>query len=551
MIFNHFQISQRILSLLSKGLLTFAVCLLLPMCSLDEHPKDQIEVEIAYNSVEDLYRNTVATLYYYVGGNTDGQGLQGTCRGIYDLQTFGSDEALIPKRGTDWYDGGIWRQLYCHSWSGGHEIVGNSWMYLYKVIALCNRSLETIEQNKDILTRIQYQRYTSEVKAFRAIYYWYLLDLFGNVPIVTATNISINDVAQSSRSVVFDFVRSEIENAVPYLPNRNSVEKGEYYGRVTQAVAFFVLAKLYLNAEIYADDDWTDHKHLNGSDLHFTISGKDMNAWEACAFYCDIIGQMNYHLSEDYADNFIVYNENSVENIWTIPMDKDLYSNQQQYLFRSYHYRHAAAFGFGGENGTCASLKVLEVNHYGKADQDTRFGRNYWSGEATGLNSSIVTDRQGNNLIYYPLEVSIDLSNSPYMETAGARMKKYEVDRFATNDGKLMDNDIVLFRYADVLLMLAEAKVRNGEDGQSYFDLVRKRARMNTLPATLENILNERMIEFAWEGWRRNDMIRFDIYKSTYEGADAVDESDRHTIVFPIPNDVLSLNTNLHQNPGY
>ena len=193
----------------------------------------------------------------------------------------------------------------------------------------------------------------------------------------------------------------------------------------------------------------------------------------------------------------------------------------------------------------------MEVNHYGKADQDTRFGRNYWSGEATGLNSSIVTDRQGNNLIYYPLEVSIDLSNSPYMETAGARMKKYEVDRFATNDGKLMDNDIVLFRYADVLLMLAEAKVRNGEDGQSYFDLVRKRARMNTLPATLENILNERMIEFAWEGWRRNDMIRFDIYKSTYEGADAVDESDRHTIVFPIPNDVLSLNTNLHQNPGY
>ena len=133
----------------------------------------------------------------------------------------------------------------------------------------------------------------------------------GNVPIVTATNISINDVAQSSRSVVFDFVRSEIENAVPYLPNRNSVEKGEYYGRVTQAVAFFVLAKLYLNAEIYADDDWTDHKHLNGSDLHFTISEKDMNAWEACAFYCDLIGQMNYHLSEDYGDNFIVYLDHS------------------------------------------------------------------------------------------------------------------------------------------------------------------------------------------------------------------------------------------------
>ena len=151
-------ISQHLSTLLKSSLLSLMVCLLLPSCSLDEHPKDQIEEEIAFASAVDLFRNTVATLYSYVGGNTDGQGLQGTCRGIYDLQTFGSDEALIPRRGTDWYDGGIWRQLYCHSWDGGHEIVGNSWMYLYKVIALCNKSLEKIEENEDLLSRIHYQR---------------------------------------------------------------------------------------------------------------------------------------------------------------------------------------------------------------------------------------------------------------------------------------------------------------------------------------------------------------------------------------------------------
>ena len=551
MIISKLPISQHIPSWLKSGLFALAICLALPSCSLDEHPKDQIEEEIAYASAEDLYRNTVATLYSYVGGNTDGQGLQGTGRGIYDLQTFGSDEALIPKRGTDWYDGGIWRQLYCHNWSGGHEIVGNSWMYLYKVIALCNKSLEKIEENKNLLTLIQLQRYTSEVKALRAIYYWYLLDLYGSVPVVTTTNVTINDVAQNSRSEVFNFVRSELESALPNLANRNSAEKGAYYGRVTMAVCCFVLAKLYLNAEIYADDNWTGAQRLNGSNMRFTIGSTEMNAWEACLYYCDLIGQMNYNLSSNYSDNFRVYNENSVENIWTIPMDKDLYSNQQQNIFRSYHYRHAAAFGFGGENGTCASLTALKVNHYGEADQDTRFEKNYWSGEVIGPNSDRITDRLGNPLIYYPLEVSLDLSNSPYMETAGARMRKYEIDRFATNDGKLMDNDIVLFRYADVLLMIAEAKVRKGEDGQPYFDLVRKRSSMHTLPATLDNILNERMIELAWEGWRRNDMIRFGVYKSTYAGADEVDESDRHTIVFPIPNDVLSLNTNLHQNPGY
>ena len=81
--------------------------LLLIGCSLDEEPKDQIPEDEAYTTLESLYQNTVATLYNYIGGNTDGQGLQGTCRGVYDLQTFGSDEAMLPTRGIDWYDGGL------------------------------------------------------------------------------------------------------------------------------------------------------------------------------------------------------------------------------------------------------------------------------------------------------------------------------------------------------------------------------------------------------------------------------------------------------------
>ena len=132
-------------------------------------------------------------------------------------------------------------------------------------------------------------------------------------------------------------------------------------------------------------------------------------------------------------------------------------------------------------------------------------------------------------------------------------MRKYEVDKNAPKDGKLMDNDIVLFRMADVLLMRAEAKFRLGigDRGQADYDLVRNRALMGSRPISLQNLLNERLLELCWEGWRRQDMIPFGQYRSLYEGPDAIDESDGHTCLFPIPASAIDLNKNLQQNPGY
>ena len=520
-------------------------------CSLDEHPQDQIDEEKIYTSADALYQHAVASLYSFVGGNTDGQGLQGTMRGVYDLQTFGSDEAIMPTRGVDWYDGGIWQALYRHSWGAGHEIVKNSWLYLYKVIAMCNRSIETIEKHDYLLVPVQKTRFIAEVRALRAIYYWYLLDLYGRVPIVVSTDVSMNKVMQAERSEVFNFVRKELAEVIPMLPDRKSTELGEYYGRVTQAVACFVLAKLYLNAEVYCNDDWTKRQRPDGGEMEFNINGETMNAWEACIYYCDIIQQMGYQLQEGYKDNFCIDNHLSTENIWTIPMEKVLFTNQQQNIVRSMHWRHAAADGFIGSNGTSATLTVLKVNHYGEEDEDLRFGINYWGGVATDINNYTVYDRTGEPLTYHPLEVRMDMKGSPYLETAGARMKKYELDRSATDNGRQMDNDIVLFRFADVLLMQAEAKIRNGESGQDELNWVRGRVFMNERPATLDNIYDERLIELAWEGWRRNDMIRFDRYKSEYTGNDKIDESDHHTIVFPIPSSVREMNKNLQQNPGY
>ena len=131
-------------------------------------------------------------------------------------------------------------------------------------------------------------------------------------------------------------------------------------------------------------------------------------------------------------------------------------------------------------------------------------------------------------------------------------MAKYEVDRTAFNDGKSPDNDIVLFRYADLLLMKAEAAVRNGENGNTELNLVRSRSGMGNRTATLDNILAERLMELMWEGWRRNDLIRFNRFHQSYDLRSApATEADRHTIVFPIPSRALDLNEKLKQNKGY
>ena len=131
-------------------------------------------------------------------------------------------------------------------------------------------------------------------------------------------------------------------------------------------------------------------------------------------------------------------------------------------------------------------------------------------------------------------------------------MKKYEVDKNALKDGKLINTDSVLFRYADVLLMLSEAKVRNGENGDAELNEVRGRVGAAPRTATLENLLAERQLELAWEGWRRQDMIRFGTFTRSYSFRPQLEnEASGFTTVFPIPEKILEMNETMKQNPGY
>lgn len=532
---------------------------------LDEHPKDQLDEDAIYGSASDIYINAVASLYNYIGGANESEGIQGTCRGIYDYNTLTTDEAIIPIRGGDWYDGGLWNAMYQHRWTADDQSLYDTWKYIYKVIVLANKSLDIISSKSGLLSAAQQQEYRAEVRAIRAMFYYYAMDMFGRVPLVLSTDeqrYSSQFQGQTDRSSVFHFVFQELQQVLPSLPDQHSNKEGNYYGRITQPVVNFLLAKLALNAEIYMYDDWTQGyaNRPKGSDIHFSVPAaeasshdgdKELNAWETCIYYCDKLAEEGYVLESDDAFNFSTHNETSKENIFTIPMDKNIYTNQFHYLFRSYHYTHGGALGWGSENGTCATISTMKANHYGEADEDARCKMNFVAGVVKVDGHELLMDN-GKPLEYQPFEVAQNLTNSKFIKTAGARMAKYEVDRTSYMDGKLQSNDIVLFRYADALLMKAEAKVRNGENGDEELNRIRARVGMPYRKATLDNILEERLLELVWEGWRRQDLIRFGKFTGAYDLRTPLQgESSGYTTVFPIPQKCIDLNSELVQNKGY
>lgn len=532
---------------------------------LDEHPKDQLDEDAIYGSASDIYINAVASLYNYIGGANESEGIQGTCRGIYDYNTLTTDEAMIPIRGGDWYDGGLWNAMYQHRWTADDQSLYDTWKYIYKVIVLANKSLDIISSKSGLLSAAQQKEYRAEVRAIRAMFYYYAMDMFGRVPLVLSTDeqrYSSLFQGQTDRSSIFHFVFHELQQVLPSLPDQHSNKEGNYYGRITQPVVNFLLAKLALNAEIYMYDDWTQGyaNRPKGSDIRFSVpaadasshgGAKELNAWETCIYYCDKLAEEGYVLESDDAFNFSTHNETSKENIFTIPMDKNIYTNQFHYLFRSYHYTHGGALGWGSENGTCATISTMKANHYGEADEDARCKMNFVAGVVKVDGHELLMDN-GKPLEYQPFEVAQNLTNSKFIKTAGARMAKYEVDRTSYMDGKLQSNDIVLFRYADALLMKAEAKVRNGENGDEELNRIRARVGMPYRKATLDNILEERLLELVWEGWRRQDLIRFGKFTGAYDLRTPLQgESSGYTTVFPIPQKCIDLNSELVQNKGY
>lgn len=560
--------------------------ILLASCSLEETPRSKFSEQEAFSTPKLVYVNTVANVYSSIGN-----GLYGSDGGsVHTFQEFSSDASMIPGRQGDWLDGGAWQNIFLHNFESSVSKYNDVWNNLYRVIGLANSSIDRL--NKYLGEHPEYADYVYELRALRAIYYYYVMDLFGQVPLVVSSEVNANEVAQSNRSDVFKFVTSELAECIPHLSGQKSQNEGEYYGRITKAVAYMCMAKCAINAPVYTIDDTTPtcYSAFVGTDksgkataseeqgktisemgkkINITLDGETRNAWETAAYCADQIASLGYRLQPSYADNFIVANQNSVENIWTRPNDCVNYKIEDYNIVRTLHYNHGGAIGYQGWNGACSSKQQMLVYGYGTANPDPRLKLNFYTDkdymEETG--KAVEDGATGKDLEYMPLAVKVDFSadDDPHaMKCAGARMKKYEFDKSTTQQYSF-NNDLVIWRYADALLLKAEAEYRMDNKAEALTIVNEIRTRVAATPRTeltLNDILDERMLELAWEGVRRPDQIRFctfteptvDRFNGVTHNASAGDYNDDtqgYTMVYPIPYAVLNLNKNLKQNPGY
>lgn len=479
------------------------------------------------------------------------------------LNEVTSDEIVVTQKGADWEDGGVWIRLHRHTFRPSDDVINNTWNDFFSGVANANRLIfqfESVVESGDV-SEEDANAFIAELRALRAFYYYMLLDNFGNVPIVTSFEQDPSETAQPSenfqegRQAVFDFVESELLEVVDLVDE----DVSGTIGRVNKWVAHMTLAKLYLNAEVYTGTArWDDVvTHTNA-----------------------IIDSGNYNLMANYADNFSVDNTGSPEHIFTIPFDEVFLQGFNLHMMTN-HILSQPAFDFGSQpwNG----FQTMTDFYGSYIDPEQNPGP---QGDVVGLDpeGSMVTgtvDERLDNFLVGPLldlegnqitdagVLSSDpdgppITHTPYINElapdgwrqAGARIAKYEMEIGLS--GQQMNNDMVLYRYADVLLMKAEALWRMNQNDQTALMLVnqiRERANVdpfNSLDA--DKLLAERGRELFWEIVRRQDLIRFDGEAEETRFNDSWWEkgpSDPNRNVFPVPQNQLEANSNLVQNPGY
>lgn len=540
---------------------------------LDEDPKSKIPEEEAYKSEKLVYVNTIATIYTSFGNR-----LYGSTDNVHTLQEFSSDAWILPGRQGDWVDGGKWQSLFLHNYGPGNATIKSTWNALYTIIGNYNTSIDNLETFIQAGGESYLQDYQYEARAVRAILYYHLVDLFGRVPLVTSSKTVMADVNQSSRSEVYQFIVDELTDCIPHLPSGKCQNMGKYYGRVTKAVGYMAMAKVAINSPILSKDDWNDgslvggiakvapYVNQAGKNIKIALDGTTRDAWETVLYCQKQIEKEGYSLQPNFSQNFSKTNDSSVENIWTQPSDGTTYKVSDYNPTRTLHAAHASAYGLQGWNGACATVEQMKVFKYGTDEQDPRMDMTFFYGPVFVDGKPIDAGLgDGAQLCYNPMDVVVDFKEdvpNQILKFAGARMSKYEVDN-TTSSYLNHNNDKVFWRYADALLLAAEAKVRMGQSGDAEVNEIRDRVQAGQKSnVTLQDILDERMLEFSYEGMRRQDQIRFGTYTEPttdrYAGVhhnvatgDYVVDNTGFTTVFPIPTSVLELNTKLTQNPGY
>ncbi|AWI26004.1 RagB/SusD family nutrient uptake outer membrane protein [Flavobacterium pallidum] len=435
-----------------------------------------------------------------------------TCEYVFFLNEVASDEATIPTRGTNWYDGGQYQEAQRHTWTANNGLMLSAWRYCYSGIAKVNSIIYQID--KSGLTADEKAPIYAELKAIRAYYYYNLLDMFGNVPIVT--NFEDTGLpANSTRQQVYDFVESELLAAIPYLP-ANVV-----YSKFTKNVAYSILARLYLNSEAFVGTP----------------------RWQDCINMCQNV--TGYTLASDYFANFATNNQTSPEIIFSIPYDGNAGTLGNYLSSMSCHYLHRFTISPTGDypwSGNGISAQPGVFSSFDDADKRKKM---MISGDQISLATGSVIMMDNGEPLTYTEEIT---SVADAKENEGVRIGKYEM---RAGDKWERDNDWVLIRYSEILMMQAECYVRLGSPDLAAPFIQQITSRAGTeMPAVIDlDFINKELLrEFAFEGRRRTDNIRFGTFFQPWWEKGT---TEPYKAIFPIPASVLSTNTNLHQNPGY
>jgi len=527
----------KVLFITLVGLMIFTSCEDDLNVALEDN-QDILASEIFAN--EDAYKRVLAGVYANFSltgtdgaGNSNIEGLDaGTSqygRVLLYMQTLAADQMIWSYEN----DPGT-REIQRNIWTAQNPIFLGMWGRAHVTVAFANNFLrETTdakldERNVSAATRAEIVNFRAEARLLRALSYYHIMDLFGKANFVTEEDALNTTPIVYDRAQLFSFIESELQaiNGDLLAPRANE------YGRADQAVAWMILAKLYLNAEVYI--------------------GQAMYS-EALTEINKVIGG-GFTLADNYLDNFMADNDvNTGSNEIIFPLISDGLTTQN----------------FGPTtvmiNGSVGSLEVngaevgVGAGGWGGALRVRRqFAELFAGGQfSTDTRNTLITGSR-------PIDIN-DISD----RDTGYIIQKYSN---ATSTGgfgvdqTFVDTDFPLFRLADAYLMYAEAVVRGGSGGDintavSYIQDLRSRANNPNLVSagdlTLDFILDERARELHWEAHRRQDLIRFGRYVGgTYNWAWKGNGTNGisiplHFDLYPIPSASLASNPNLTQNTGY
>ena len=545
---------------------------------LDETLYDRITSENFLQTKDDVIRDFLRSFehgYWSIGGN-----------GLYYAQELPTDELMTPNRdNADWFDGGLYQRIHYHTWTVQDNFTSDMWNALFQGINLATNSLEdiqAIDPAKFNLTEADKADFIAELRTLRAWYNLRLFDLYRNIPIVTKIKGETIMPPQATPQETFNFIEKELLEAIPGLPTRQSLGVHSI-GRWTKGGAAALLARLYLNAEVYIGQD----KYAECAAICLDIiSGKYDNyalesRWDAPFDYSNTqsaevifgfpstLAQTHHHYNGDMfwwmgphqAQNFFGFtNWGNMNTRYALQPGRDV---------DSVEYSFTLGKPFVKFQRYPDDFRLKKYKNLGNSKREGMFLYGYlpyYSDPSKLVQSNrgytiFARDQVGWFKDLPPGQVLADKeSNMNHADdNSGVWMAKYPI--YPTGDPNTIASSFAEIRLAEVYYSLAECKYRAGDKAGAAVLLneVRKRnypTGSSSVYKTDGSQLNDQEMldewgrEFLGEGRRRIDLIRWGVF-NTGTWWDKQPDADDHTKIYPIGHAIMNLSPQLKQNPGY